>query len=124
MSNDTSSFNRRILIIDDNRDIHADFRKVIGGAPDDAVGLAAAELAILGEPMAANTNPGFEVDSAFQGQEGVVRVQQALREGRPYAMAFVDMRMPPRVGWPGDNRAALGRRCGCSDRHMFGAFRL
>ena len=39
------------------------------------------------------------MDSAYQGQEGVARVQRAKDEGRPYAMAFVDMRMPP--GWDG-----------------------
>ena len=91
--------NRRVLIVDDNPDIHGDFRKVIGGKPDDASSLAAAELAILGESSPPNMNLGFEVDSAYQGQEGVARVQQALDEGRPYAMAFVDMRMPP--GWDG-----------------------
>src|SRR6202790_833487 len=99
MGKTTAPINRRILIIDDNRDIHGDFRKVIGGGSDDGDALAATELAILGEPSAASTNPGFEVDSAFQGQEGVARVQQALQDGRPYAMAFVDMRMPP--GWDG-----------------------
>ena len=44
-------------------------------------------------------NRGFEVDSAYQGQEGVAKIRQAVDEGRPYAMAFVDMRMPP--GWDG-----------------------
>ncbi len=99
MLNSTPLVNRRILIIDDNRDIHGDFRKVIGGGPNDADPLAAAELALLGEELPSNMHPGFEVDSAFQGQEGVARVQQALDEGRPYALAFVDMRMPP--GWDG-----------------------
>jgi signal transduction histidine kinase len=37
----------------------------------------------------------FEVDSAFQGEEGLQRVSAALKEGRPYAVAFVDVRMPP-----------------------------
>src|SRR5690606_10502402 len=41
----------------------------------------------------------YEIDSAYQGREGLARVETALREGRPYAMAFVDMRMPP--GWDG-----------------------
>ncbi len=91
--------NRRILVIDDNPDIHGDFRKVIGGGLGDAGTLAAAELALLGESSPAKMHVGFEVDSAFQGQEGVARVKQALDEGRPYAMAFVDMRMPP--GWDG-----------------------
>lgn len=41
----------------------------------------------------------FEFDSAYQGQEGLERVCQARAEGRPYAVAFVDVRMPP--GWDG-----------------------
>lgn len=41
----------------------------------------------------------FEVDSAFQGQQGVSMVQQAEAQGRPYAVAFLDYRMPP--GWNG-----------------------
>ena len=98
-SNNTMPVNRRILIIDDNRDIHRDFRKVIGGGFDDASSMAAAELAILGETAPTAAKNAFEMDSAYQGQEGVARVQQALDEGRPYAMAFVDMRMPP--GWDG-----------------------
>jgi diguanylate cyclase (GGDEF)-like protein len=99
MHNSTMLVNRRILIIDDNRDIHRDFRKVIGGGLDDAGSMAAAELAILGESAPTSVRSTFEIDSAYQGQEGVARVQQALDEGRPYAMAFVDMRMPP--GWDG-----------------------
>src|SRR5438105_5849109 len=35
----------------------------------------------------------------MQGQEGLERVQHALAAGSPYAMAFVDVRMPP--GWDG-----------------------
>jgi diguanylate cyclase (GGDEF)-like protein len=99
VAKNTTPVNRRILVIDDNPDIHGDFRKVIGGGLDHAGTLAAAELALLGENSPWNMNLGFEVDSAFQGQEGVARVQQALDEGRPYALAFVDMRMPP--GWDG-----------------------
>ncbi len=99
MTNHTTPVNRRILVIDDNQDIHGDFRKVIGARSDGADSLAAAELALLGESSPSTMNTGFEIDSAFQGQEGVARVQQALEEGRPYALAFVDMRMPP--GWDG-----------------------
>ena len=99
MVRDASPVNRRILVIDDNQDIHADFRKVLGSGFSASGELAAAELALLGESLPQNMNAGFEVDSAFQGKEGVARVQQALAEGRPYAMAFVDMRMPP--GWDG-----------------------
>jgi diguanylate cyclase (GGDEF)-like protein len=91
--------NRRVLVIDDNPAIHNDFRKVLGADGDDASALAAVELAILGEAPPPALNRGFEVDSAYQGQEGVAKIQKAVDEGRPYAMAFVDMRMPP--GWDG-----------------------
>ncbi|MBC7860603.1 MAG: EAL domain-containing protein, partial [Burkholderiaceae bacterium] len=37
----------------------------------------------------------FELDSAYQGEQGVERMRQSLAAGRPYALAFVDMRMPP-----------------------------
>jgi signal transduction histidine kinase len=39
------------------------------------------------------------VSFADQGQVGFAKVKQALADGLPYAMAFVDMRMPP--GWDG-----------------------
>jgi diguanylate cyclase (GGDEF)-like protein len=101
MAKSSTPINRRILIIDDNQEIHGDFRKVIGGGGSDDAALAAAELALLGERehSPAGASAGFDIDSAYQGQEGVDRVRQALNEGRPYAMAFVDMRMPP--GWDG-----------------------
>jgi CheY-like chemotaxis protein len=43
--------------------------------------------------------PEFDVDSAFQGQEGVAKVREALAAGQPYALVFLDYRMPP--GWNG-----------------------
>jgi len=87
--------NRRILVIDDNCAIHEDFRKILG-EPDaaDAV-LLADELAIFGTPHATP----FDIDAAAQGEEGLRKVEQSLAEGRPYAVAFVDVRMPP--GWDG-----------------------
>jgi len=41
----------------------------------------------------------FDIDSAYQGQEGLALVEKSLIEQRPYSMAFVDVRMPP--GWDG-----------------------
>jgi len=92
---------RRILIIDDNAAIHLDFRKVLGAQAEHAAqaALDVLEANLFGETAVAAVRPNFEIDSAHQGQEGVAMVGQALAEGRPYAMAFVDMRMPP--GWDG-----------------------
>lgn len=90
-------------MIDDIASIHADFRKILtGGAglgtPD------AMEEALFGRAAEAPGVAAFKVDSAYQGQEGFEMVQRALQEGAPYAMAFIDVRMPP--GWDGIETAA------------------
>jgi diguanylate cyclase (GGDEF)-like protein len=86
----------RILIIDDNPAIHADYRKILADRGNARV--SSAEAALFGAPQGVS-GPTFDVDSAMQGQEGVESVRRALAEGRPYSVAFVDMRMPP--GWDG-----------------------
>ena len=96
--------NKRILIIDDNPAIHEDFRKILGGGPAGQSALDELENSLfedeeLDEPVAACVKSRFEIDSAFQGQEGLEMVSKAAAEGRPYSMAFVDVRMPP--GWDG-----------------------
>ncbi|HSY43289.1 MAG TPA: histidine kinase dimerization/phospho-acceptor domain-containing protein, partial [Candidatus Acidoferrum sp.] len=90
--------NHRILVIDDNRSIHEDFKKILGKkkTPDN---LAADEAALFGEEAPRLELPEFQIDSAFQGKEGLELIEKSLAENRPYAMAFVDVRMPP--GWDG-----------------------
>ena len=90
-------------MIDDNRAIHEDFRKILAG-PEGHSALDDFEASLFGEKSAGTRLPLFEVDSAYQGQEGLERVRQALQEGRPYSVAFVDVRMPP--GWDGIETAA------------------
>lgn len=89
--------NRRILLIDDLPSIHQDFRKILSRTAS-ASELDDVEAALFGTAAAAS-GADFELDSAYQGQEGVAKVSESLQHGRPYAMAFVDMRMPP--GWDG-----------------------
>jgi diguanylate cyclase len=99
MDSDTLPIKRRVLVVDDNPAIHEDFRKILGGNADGNTELLAAERLLLGEAAPPVARPAFEIDTALQGQEGVARVKKALEEERPYAMAFIDMRMPP--GWDG-----------------------
>jgi len=91
--------NFRILVIDDNESIHEDFKSILGRTDDGAVDTVEDEAVIFGTTPDTPEQQNFEIDSAFQGEEGLKKVQQALDEGRPYAMAFVDIRMPP--GWDG-----------------------
>jgi CheY-like chemotaxis protein len=91
--------NNRILVIDDNPSIHEDFRKILASPPASHVELDAAEEKLFDEPPVEEEELQFELDSAYQGKEGLTLVQRALDGGRPYALAFVDVRMPP--GWDG-----------------------
>ena len=94
------SENHRILVIDDNPSIHDDFRKILG--PTNlklAQQLDADEVALFGETGHASRSWSFQIDSAFQGQEGLEKVRTAVANAVPYAVAFVDVRMPP--GWDG-----------------------
>ncbi len=90
-----------MLVIDDNPAIHADVRKILcPPVSAAAASVDALEAELLGDPAApARPTANFSVDSAHQGREGLVLVQKAAAESRPYAMAFVDVRMPP--GWDG-----------------------
>jgi len=89
--------NHRILIVDDNPAIHADLRKVLAGVSDRQADLKDDEELLFGTTEVPMEH--FEIDSAYQGKEGLEKVKLALAEGRPYALAFVDVRMPP--GWDG-----------------------
>ncbi len=58
-----------------------------------------ARAALFGEPSPVWTSDRFTVDCADQGVAALALVEAAGKEGNPYAVAFVDMRMPP--GWDG-----------------------
>ncbi|MDB6066033.1 MAG: hypothetical protein JWR26_2241 [Pedosphaera sp.] len=110
MNNPKPEKNRRILVIDDNRAIHGDFRKILCPNEGSTSKLEVAEAALFGEAATMEDRLHFEVDSAYQGAEALALVQQAIRDGRPYAMAFVDVRMPP--GWDGiETTARIWETC-------------
>jgi len=89
----------RIIIIDDNPAIHQDFIKIL--TPIENTG----DLNFLEEKLFGKENkeeihfPHFSIDTAIQGKEGFEKIKVGLKNRTPYALAFVDMRMPP--GWDG-----------------------
>ena len=98
MKTPPSEKNLRLLVVDDNRAIHGDFRKIF--AHDHGVDQASAmEAALFGGAVEPRLVKRFELDSAYQGKDALEMVRRALAAGRPYAMAFMDVRMPP--GWDG-----------------------
>jgi signal transduction histidine kinase len=99
MRTEMNNANRRVLVVDDMPSMHQDFRKSLatGRVDADLDQLEAELFGDAGQPAA--SDDGFEIDSAYQGIEALAKVKGAVGEGRPYALAFVDMRMPP--GWDG-----------------------
>ncbi len=97
MADEAELLTHRLLMIDDNPAIHQDYRKILTGRNDTQI--SAAEAALFGQPQSAVSRPAFDLDAAMQGRDGVELARRALAEGRPYSVAFVDMRMPP--GWDG-----------------------
>jgi two-component system, NtrC family, sensor kinase len=91
--------NHRVLIIDDNRAIHEDFRRILCPQMRARDTLEQVEAELFGNVSTGRSKSMFDVDSAYQGEEGLDCVKQALVEARPYCVAFVDVRMPP--GWDG-----------------------
>ncbi|MRJ23604.1 EAL domain-containing protein [Pseudomonas haemolytica] len=89
--------NRRILIVDDTASIHADFRKVLCADANGGQSLDSIEETLFGTAPAVRQT--FVLDSAYQGQEALELVNKALADNAPYALVFIDMRMPP--GWDG-----------------------
>jgi diguanylate cyclase (GGDEF)-like protein len=89
--------NRRILVIDDSEAIHDDFRKILAG--QSARPKSDLRSAILGDETSPSVEICYDLGSALQGEDGVDMAKAALEMDQPYAMAFVDMRMPP--GWDG-----------------------
>jgi len=89
---------RWLLVIDDNPAVCEDFRKIL--QPNARTSSLLAARAALFEDTSLDEAPeGFEVDYVDQGQKDLSMVQSALQRGSPYAVAFVDMLMPP--GWDG-----------------------
>src|SRR6202035_3783874 len=79
---------------------HEDFKKILAEQTrGDELDAAAAALFGDAPPSQGVGAPAFELGFASQGQEGFSRVQESIEQDKRFALAFVDMRMPP--GWDG-----------------------
>ena len=91
--------NRRILVVDDQESIREDFRKILALAGTSAPALTSARAAFFGgeSAPAAPSIAAYELTLASQGEEACEAAERALHEGRRFAVAFVDVRMPPGI---------------------------
>jgi len=91
----------RVLIVDDSPAIHDDIRKILASGSDEQVEFDLLEAQLLGgTPRETGFAPAcYRIYSAFQGREAFHRVLASIEAKDPYAIAIVDVRMPP--GWDG-----------------------
>lgn len=104
--------NKRIIVIDDEESILNDYTMILSPARKNASALkerAALEAELFGEKAAREpaSQECYDLTVALQGREGFEKVRQAREEARPFALAFIDIRMPP--GWDGLQTARLIR---------------
>ncbi|AWN72683.1 EAL domain-containing protein [Legionella anisa] len=92
----------KILIIDDNPAIHLDFQKILTTKKSTAT-ISKLNRLVFGDKLDEDLEkseseadfPSFQIDCVSQGEEGIQSIQHAVERREPYALAFVDIRMPP-----------------------------
>ncbi|MDC0254685.1 response regulator [Bacteriovoracales bacterium] len=90
-----ATFNNRVLIIDDEYDIVESLRNVlINSSENEALGSSSKEL--FGDKK--EKGPSSFVDVALSGSEGLEKVKASLEKENPYAVIFLDIRMPNQDG--------------------------
>lgn len=91
--------NNRILVVDDNPAIHQDFDKILRPRLDSASSLDDLAAQLFKVTPQARRHPEVQLSFASSGEEALAAVQAGLSRGEPFAMAFMDVQMPP--GWNG-----------------------
>jgi len=90
-------WNNRVLIADDQKDIHRDFEEMLSR---DLIKPSTDRLAMaFNSDVGGNFLPEFELVHADNGEEAYRRIKEARESNNPIALAFIDVRMPP--GWDG-----------------------
>lgn len=96
--------NTRILIVDDEEIVRDSIREILVPRQKVDTGLEAAAFDLFDEvepvlkDKAQRYHPDFIFEEASNGQAGLAKVVHALETGNPFAVIFLDMRMP---GWDG-----------------------
>ena len=86
----------RILIVDDEPAMHDSYRRCF--ARHDRAGLDAMAAALWTDvEVGATAAPAPSLTHVYQGSEAVAEVERSLADGQAFAVAFIDIRMPPGI---------------------------
>jgi len=91
--------NRKILIIDDDENILRDYESILEIKENEKDN----DLDMIKDFLEMKPNQenkiNYEIEYASQGEERYKKILNAFNQGIPFALVFLDMRMPP--GWDG-----------------------
>ena len=87
--------NMRVLIVDDQKEIHDDFAEMLKPQPSEAWADELAAAFVTEEEQF--VMPEFELVHARSGEEACDIVRAGKERTRPIAVAYIDIRMPPGV---------------------------
>lgn len=92
--------NRRVLVVDDNQSIHADYTKILT-PEENSSELDELEADLFGDDNDCSATDGtelvVELEHAEQGEQAIQMVRESLVRRTPYAVIFMDVRMPPGI---------------------------
>ena len=90
-------WNNRVLVVDDQDEIHRDFEEMLSSDPSNSLTDDLARA--FGSDIDESFLPEFDLLHARSGKEAYGKVKGAAEVGNPIAVAYLDLRMPP--GWDG-----------------------
>ena len=96
--NEHESHNPRILVVDDEQAILDEFSEILSPSQgDDEANRKFEDLYAKLFPATCPSSlaSAFDVELCRQGDEALEKVQAAVKEDKPFAVMFVDVRMPP-----------------------------
>lgn len=99
MTPDETSSNR-VLVVDDDVQLIGEYLRCLGEDFEPAnatTTLSDLEKVLFGDDTNEKGAARFEVHSRNRGEAAVAAVEEAVRAGKPYSIAFLDIRMPPGI---------------------------
>ena len=90
----------RILIVDDEPAMHDSYRHCFEPVVTNHDALSDMAVELFGDasvPVAEPAGAAFDTVHCNQGLDAVAAVEDAIADGNPFAVAFIDVRMPPGI---------------------------
>ncbi len=94
---DSSKKQCRILAVDDESEVRHAYLQALTFDQRELETTIQDVFNTLGEDTQPEHSSGFDLSLADQGNQAIELMRQALEDGNPYTVAFIDMRMPPGI---------------------------